>query len=316
MSDSLRASQLLNRLRLRQVALLLALQQHGTLGAAATELGMTQPAATKMLQELETALACRLVEREGRGLRLTPAGQTVLGHFEGLRGAMTALARDLEGLRAGDGGTLDIGSVLAPSPTLLSRAVVAIKREQPRLRVSIHTETSDLLMDQLASGHLDLVIGRLTEGHRRADHEVKPLDDEALRVVVGPQHPWADGRAVGLLELMSQPWVLQPRGSPMREVLEQAFRHAGVDVPQDLVETASILTTSFLLAQAPMVAVLPAALADYYASRGQLCVLPIDLPGRLDAYSSIIRRDRPVNPAARRFLELLHALAPGAVDGG
>ncbi|MDQ5897019.1 MAG: lysR-type protein [Pseudomonadota bacterium] len=310
MTEGPGAAQLLNRLRLRQVALLLALRDEGTLGAAATVLGMTQPAATKMLQELETALDCALVEREGRGLRLTLAGQTVLGHFEGLHGAMTALARDLDGLRAGDGGRLNIGSVLAPSPTLLTRAVVQLKREQPRLRVSIHTETSDLLLDQLARGQLDLVIGRLTEGHSRADHVVCPLESEALRVVVGPQHPWADGRVLGLVNLMEQPWILQPRGSPMRELLEQVFRRAGLDRPRDLVETASILTTSFLLAEAPMVAVMPESLATYYASRGLLSVLAVDLTAQLDDYCSIVRRDRPLNPAGQRFLHLLHGLVP------
>ena len=70
--------QLLNRLRMRQVALLLAIDEHGTLRAAALELGMSQPAATKMLHELESALGQTLFDRVGRGLRLNPAGQAVM----------------------------------------------------------------------------------------------------------------------------------------------------------------------------------------------------------------------------------------------
>ena len=71
-------AQLLNRLRMRQVALLLAIGQHRTLRAAAAQLGLTQPAATKMLQELESAMGHALFDRVGRGLQLTAAGHCVL----------------------------------------------------------------------------------------------------------------------------------------------------------------------------------------------------------------------------------------------
>jgi molybdate transport repressor ModE-like protein len=84
--------QLLNRLRMRQVALLLAIGEHGTLRAAAAALGMTQPAATKMLHELEHALGQPLFDRVGRGLRLTDPGRCTLAYFQGLRGTMEALA--------------------------------------------------------------------------------------------------------------------------------------------------------------------------------------------------------------------------------
>lgn len=76
----------LNRVRLRQLALLLALQEQGTRSAAAREMGMSQPAATKMLRELESALGYRLFERVARGLESTAAGQTTLAHVRAVRG--------------------------------------------------------------------------------------------------------------------------------------------------------------------------------------------------------------------------------------
>ena len=89
-------TQLLSRLRMRQVLLLLVIERHGTLRAAAAELGVTQPAASKMLRELEGSLGHALFERVGRGLRLTPSGDCVLHHFRGLRGTMEALNRELQ----------------------------------------------------------------------------------------------------------------------------------------------------------------------------------------------------------------------------
>ena len=127
-----------------------------------------------------------------------------------------------------------------------------------------------------------------------------------LSVVVGPQHPLARVRRTSLAALIDQPWILQPRESPMREVLEREFRLQGLDTPQDLVETASILTTIFLLGEAPMVAVVPSSLAARYAEKKLLQVLPVRLVHQLDPYGSIVRRGRPLSAAAQRFLDLLH----------
>ena len=105
-------TQLLNRLRMRQVALLLAIDAQRTLHAAAQQMGMTQPAATKMLHELEDALGQPLFDRVGRGLQLNPAGQAVLNTFRGMRGTMEALNRELQELRLGGAGKLFIGSII------------------------------------------------------------------------------------------------------------------------------------------------------------------------------------------------------------
>lgn len=98
--------QLLNRLRMRQVALILAIDERQTLRAAAAELGLTQPAATKMLQELEDALGQPLFERVGRRLQRNAAGERVLEYFRSLRGNIEALNRELGELRQGSSGRL------------------------------------------------------------------------------------------------------------------------------------------------------------------------------------------------------------------
>ena len=301
------ARHLLQRLRFRQVALLLALQRMGTLRAAAAELGMTQPAATQMLQELEAALEQPLFERAGRGLRPTPAGTAVMAHFEGLQGSLEALARTLEGLSEGGGGVLAVGCIPASSPTLLVQAVAALKRERPLLKVRIVTETSDHLLDLLDQGELDLVIGRIAEGHAHGNYDSTVLAAEPLSVVVGRRNSRASENALTLQGLIRDPWVLQPRPSPMRELLEQEFRLQGLDMPRNLVETASMHTTVFLINEAPMVAVLPAALAARHEADGLLRVLPLPLHQALEPYRAITPKQRPLGAAAQRFMELLAA---------
>ncbi|MEO8391052.1 MAG: LysR family transcriptional regulator [Polaromonas sp.] len=300
--------QLLNRLRMRQVALILAVGEHGTLRKASAELGMTQPAATKMIQELESALGQRLFERVGRGQKLTPAGDSVLRYFRGMRGSVESMTRELAELRLGGSGRVSVGSIMAPSPNLLTHAIVALKKAYPLLSVDIMLDTSDRLFELLREGRLDVAIGRIRDEHR-ADYAFTALENEALSVVVGTHHPLGTKKTVRFDSLLDYPWILQPKGSPMREVLEQEFRMLQAPTPKGLIETASILTTTNLIAETDMVGVMPQSIADHYARHGLLKVLPCFIQHKMEAFGSITRKDRPLSDAARFFLSALHGSA-------
>lgn len=310
MTQTTFTTQVLNRLRMRQVALLLAIEAHGTLHAAANSLGMTQPAATKMRQELERALGHTLFEPDGRGLKLTAPGQTVLDSFRGMRGSIESLGRELSELRLGSAGKLFIGSIMAASPERLTNALIQIKATYPLLSVEISVGTSDHLIEQMRDGMLDVVIGRPLHLSTH-DYVFQPIEDEALAVVVACDHPLCHIKMTKMEKsafsaLTAYPWILQPRGSPMREVMEQEFKSHHAAVPKGLIETASILTTTNLIAKTQMIAVIPQSIASRYEQHGLLRILPYVIQHQLSAYGSIVRRDRPTTAAATQFLELLH----------
>jgi DNA-binding transcriptional LysR family regulator len=314
MSPSDTTPQLLNRLRMRQVALLLAIDERGTLRAAAGHLGLSQPAATKMLHELELTLGQPLFDRVGRGLRANAAGDLALAYFRGVRGTMETLNRELQELRRGGTGRLRVGSIMAASPADLTEALIRIKAEYPLLPVKIDVGTSDRLMEGLDEGSLDLVIGRVP-AQAGDDYAFRPLSEEALSVVVATGHPLAGRRGVDFAALQAYPWILQPHGSPMRDVVEQEFRSRHTPLPRGLIETASILTTTNLIARTDMVAVIPEAVASRYARHGLLAILPCRLRAELASYGTIVRRDRPAGRAAARFLEILHRADDPAAAG-
>ena len=299
-------AQLLNRLRMRQVALILAVGEHGTLRRASGELGMTQPAATKMIQELESALGQRLFERVGRGQKLTAAGNSVLSHFRGMRGSVEAMTRELSELQQGGAGRLCVGTIMAPSPTLLTNAIIALKKAYPLLSVGITMDTSDRLLELLREGTLDVAIGRIRDEHRQ-DYTFTPLENEALAIVVGVQHPLCRQKSVTFESLLGYPWILQPTGSPMREVLDQEFRMLQVPPPRGLIETASILTTTDLIDKTDMIAVMPQSIAGSYAVHGLLKVLPCHIQHKMESFGSITRNDRPSTEASTFFLSAIHS---------
>jgi DNA-binding transcriptional LysR family regulator len=296
--------QLLNRLRMRQVALLLAVEDCLTLRGAAAQLGLTQPAATKMLHELENALGQPLFERTGRSLRLNPAGERVLGYFRGIRGSMEALNRDLSELQLGSAGRLAIGSIMAATPGRLTEALVQLKARFPLLTIEIAVDTSDQLMPQLHEGVLEVVIGR--DARESGEHLFRVVDDESLAIVAGRDHPLAQGRDVDFALLAEYPWILQPTGSPARDVVEREFSAHHQPVPRGLIETGSILTTMSLVSRSQMVGAIPATVAQRNAEHGLVAMIDYTFHHKLPSYGSIVRRDRPLSVPARHFLELFH----------
>ena len=299
-------AQLLNRLRMRQVALLLAIGEHRTLRAAAAQLGLSQPAATKMLQELESAMGHALFDRVGRGLQLTAAGHCVLAYFEGLQGHFDALTRELGELEQGSAGKLCIGSIMAASPAVLTQALIRLKALYPLLTIEITVDTSDRLSDALRRGDLDLVIGRVPDTNAGA-FSFSPIAEEALSIVASPQHPLAGQARVAWAELLAYPWILQPHGSPMREVMEHEFKNQRSPLPRGLIETASILTTTNLIGNSDMLAVMPTEVAERYEAHGLLACLRYTVRQRLSVYGTIAARDRPAGPAATQLMQFLRS---------
>lgn len=302
-------AQLLNRVRMRQVALLLAIQEEHTLHKAALRMGLTQPAATKMLHELEETLGFRLFDRIHRGLHINPAGIRVTEYFQSIRGTMASLNRELQEIRQGGAGRLAIGSIMAASPGRLTHVLLKLRQSHPLLSIEVAVDTSDRLLPQLRDGALEAVIGRMPK-HVDNNYQFRAIDDEELLIVTAPDHPLAGRRRVALDRLLDYDWVLQPPGSPMRAVVEQEFRAHGLAMPRGLIETGSMLTTTDLVRHSSSIAVLPATVARDYAHNGLLHTLPYRLERKLEAYGSIVRRDRPMSPAAREFLALMHRNEP------
>lgn len=297
-------AQLLNRLRLRQVVLMLGVEEHGTLGAAAKAIGISQPGATKMLHEMEEALGQEIFDRVGRTLRMNAAGRRVLLSFRGLLGTMEQLQRDLQELQLGRAGQLALGSIMAASPTYLTLALAKLKAEYPMLSVRIEVGTSDHLMGQLDEGSLDIVIGRVpgsTGAYRFA-----PLSEEAISVVCAPNHPLARIRQPQFDRLTQYPWVLQPQGNPMRDVVMQEFTEHHSPLPAGLLETSSTLITVHLVNRTKMIAVLPQSVAKGFQKHKMLGLVNYTMGHHLASYGSIVRVDRPLSAQAKNFMRLLH----------
>ena len=301
------ASVIHSRLRLRQLRLMLALQELGSLRRAADNIGMTQPAATKMLHEAEDLLGVELFERLPRGMRATPFGETVIYYARMVFAELSGMREELVALESGNLGRVTVGAIPALASGLLTRTIANLKKSHPRLSMSIQVDTSDVLVQAILQDQLDIVLGRIPAGARSEELLFDSLGEEALCVISSAQHPLAGESQLSWAELQNMTWVLQQHPSPMRTIINQVFHNARIDIPSSIVETTSIMTLLSLVQQTDMIGVTPLSVVEEYPGRDLLCVLPITFEARLPPFGLITRRHRIQSSAMLAFMNSVRA---------
>lgn len=295
------------RLRTRQLLLVAHVGREGHLGRAAAAMGISQPAATRLLQEMEDTLGCPLFERGARGMQATAGGEVLLRYARQVLNDFGTARRELAALAAGLHGTLRVGSVPSALPPLLAPVLAQFKLRHARVAVTIEVATSDVMLVQLGRGEVDLMLGRLLEGHHDDEHEAVPVLDEPQVVVARQGHPLQDAPDLTLRELARWPWVVQPPGSPQAGRFAAMMREGGVHKRLDITETASTIATTALLEASDMLAVMPASLAAHYARLGVLHTVPLTLPLRVPDVHLIWRRGRELSAPAAAFRDMVLA---------
>ena len=296
------------RLKLRQLLLLRALAASRNLRRSAAALNLTQPAATRMLQELEETLGVKLFERSTRGMVPTPYGEAMIRHAAAVLADLDSAREELSALSEGSHGRVAVGTLTSTASLLLPRAIARAKARAPRLEVTVQEGTHDHLLDALLKGDLDLMLGRALSGAAQDSVTVEILYREEFRVVCGAGNPLARKRA-RLAELVDRAWILPPSQVPLRQRLDALFLSQVGRRPADLVESISVLTNLTLLRESDALGVLPAETARHYAKLGLLAELPVSLKGILGPVALVTRRNHARSPAAESFLALLRSVA-------
>jgi DNA-binding transcriptional LysR family regulator len=302
------------RLKARQLALLVALAEHRSLRRAAAEVAVSQPAATKLLHDLEDTLGVPLFARHSWGMEPTVFGDTMI---RCARGVLTDLAEardELAALASGAGGKLRVGVVTGAVPRLLVPALHSIRARAPGLKTYVLVNANEVLAAGLRQGTLDVAIGALPAHEDAGALAAEPLADEPLCVVGGPAHGLRSARRMRPEALAKATWVLPPAGNPLRSTVEAFFGGAGQRLPVDLIETVSIVATLALLQQRGTLSVLPVDLARHYEARGMLQLLAVALPPGGGSYALLTRVNRPLSPAAQGFVEAVRTIARGGRD--
>lgn len=301
------AMQLLSRLRIKHLRLVDALARTQSLRQAATALNVSQPAATKILQDLEDVLGMQLFSRSAQAVRINPMGEFVARYARRMLRETVQFGEDLQLQQQGGAGTLAVGAIIAAHTWLLPRAIAELKATRPLMTIRLMESSSDRLLADLEKNELDLVVGRFTQQSHRPLFDFVPLADEALCVFARAGHPCAN--VASLADASHQAWVLPLGPTPIRALLEAAFADAGQRLPTNVVETTSIFATLNLVKHADMLAVLPRAAV--LAQGRQVSILPITLGHVLSPYGIMTRRDPELVLGVQELKGLLVRMSQG-----
>ncbi|MFJ4289032.1 LysR family transcriptional regulator [Cupriavidus sp. NPDC089707] len=261
------SSNRIDRLRIRHLRLLDLVARSGSLTAAGEALHISQPAVTKMLQELEHAFGCKLVERTTRGGRLTAAGERALERLRVVLGAIDAAGEALQARP--EVPLVRLGMLPLVGVDVLPRVVALLRGQGTLPRLAVREHTVGGLTALLCNGELDCIVGRLQKEEAdtlKAQVRITALRDEYLAVVCAAGHPLARRRQVALADLLDQPWILPPRGTHTRDVFEQPFLDSGQLPPVPHIESSSFHSNLAMAAASGFLTVAPSsALAAYKA---------------------------------------------------
>ena len=297
-------------LKTRHLVLLVELGKHGSILRAAEAAHMTQPAASKLLAELEYALGVQLFDRLARGIAPTWYGEIMIRRAGTALAEMNTAHQEVMELFSGLRGQVAIGAVMTPSTSLVPRAVQRFKEHHPRVNVSIQVESSTRLLQQLRAGELDVMIGRLLSGTDTfSELKFEPLQDEPHRLIVRAAHPLAGRSDLEWEELAQAAWILPASGSVLRDRLSTVFLSKGVDLPVNAIETSAMPVITSLLLNSDIVIALPPETVQHYLAAGSLVELDVDPGLRMDAYGIITRKQHRLSPGAQAMLDVLRSFA-------
>jgi DNA-binding transcriptional LysR family regulator len=281
----------------------------GSFTGAARRLGISQPAVTIQVRELEDASGVRLLERGARRLHLTDAGRALLRVTEKIFGFVDEAEAVLAQAGGAVSGTLRISASGTAGAYLLPPLLAAFRIRHPEVRIVLETSNSRRVLEQVAAFEADLGVLAAPEGTvpfpAAADARlvVHALAREPLVVAVRRDHPWRRRSVVSVAELASQPLLLREPGSTTRRVLEAHLEAAGV-TPQVVMELGSNEAIKHAVEAGLGVAPVGRRVIAREVADRRLCAVRVRARGFALQFFALHHRDRAHAPVLRAFLTL------------
>lgn len=305
------ASVLLNRLqakaRLRHLQVLVKVGEMRNLKRSADELGLSQPAVTQLLADLESLVDVPLFERHSRGVRITPAGAELLPLARRMLDTLAEGSEALSAMRRGGEGVVRVAAVTSAVTGLLAQALPAFARAHPAIQVQVRECDVDGWALLLTRREADVAACREAAA-TPAGFEFRPLVDDRFVVACGPGHALAGRRDVAWRRLAQETWLPPPVGSAARRVFDAQMSEAGVTPLLYPVVTRASALTCALLRAGPLLTLVPYGVVRTFVEMQQLAVIE-PLPALPFTPIGLMLPQEGRSVAVRAFAEFLERSA-------
>lgn len=290
----------------RELTLLRAMYQRGTVTAAAAASNMTQPAASALLRDMEIRLGFALFSRESRRLQLTSQGRTLIPEVLNALASIEAVDRLAGDIRQGALARLAVGAVAIAASSLLPPALAAMRQQHPSVTTTVRAGTALEIIEMAVDHRIDLgiIIGSPADLTRVASQTLSPL---SLYAVMRPDHTWAGLSALTLDMVAAASPVVLATALPAGRATRQATEGQGLAF-QPIIEVAQSSTACALASEGLGIAIVETLGARYAQRRGLLARHLLTLSDPVLAL--VWAHDRAPSDAARYLHQCLQDQAP------
>jgi DNA-binding transcriptional LysR family regulator len=300
-------------LRFSQLRLLVALAETGQMSGAAAQVAITQPAASRLMAELERIVGAALYTRHARGVTLTDTGRLLADNARDILRQLDEAQDTVQSFTRGARGLVRIGAVTGPALEIVVPVIRDLRVTYPEIEITVNIDTSDKLAESLLSHDLDFYIGRLPGEVDARAFRMQLIGPEPVALMVQSDHPLLRRDPVTLEDCLAYDWVMQPPGGLQRRTVETYLLENGYGVPQRVLGTASLLLTLALVADTNAVAPVARSVGEFYAGSsalgGNIRLLDVAPDMAVSPYSLVRLGDQVLTPPVARVYALIEANA-------
>jgi DNA-binding transcriptional LysR family regulator len=300
-------SQIGRRLKLRDLHVFFTVVQCGSMAKAAQRLGVSQPAISEIIADLEHALRVRLLDRQPHGVEPTIYGNAVLKRSIAVFDELKQSIRDVEFLADPTTGELRIGCVESLSATLVPQVLLQFSQQYPQVVVHVDGLTAPAIdWIGLRNRKYDCTLVRWMTpfGNDSISDDIRAelLFNDRLVVAAGINSRWTRRRKIALAELIDEPWILPPPDTWHHARVAEAFHAHGLALPNATLNSLSMILRMQLMAAGPYISVFANSVMRLNAHRYGITVLPIDLSVQPWPVAIVTLKNRTLSPVVERFI--------------
>jgi LysR family transcriptional regulator of gallate degradation len=293
----------------RRVRAFVALSDQHHMPSVAKALGITQPAVSLGVRQMEDTIGTRLFERTARGMLPTPAGAALTLRLKRVLAEMRHAVADIDALRGVTQGLVTVGVLPLSRTRLLPEAIARVVARYPGLRVATVEGSFEALSASLRAGDIDFILGALRPAGFASDLQGEALAEDELAIVARAGHPLA-ARRVSTRELARARWVLPRANTPNRLLFERAMHTRGIAPPEVVVETSDLAVLRGVLLNGDLLAAISPRQLSYELEAGVITQLRFALPDTRRVIGITRRLDSLASPGARALMEEIGRRAP------
>ena len=292
-------------INLGQLRVFEAVTRSGSFSAAAQRLGVTPPAVSLQISELERAHDVRLFDRVGRRVRLTAAGKKLEEYAQRIVALAGDAERALEQTRDFAGGELRLLASATSAAYYLPPLLTRFRARYPKIRVQLDVANSQRVRERIATLEGDL--GMLGVDARHPDLAFELVARDPLVVIVAPSHPWARRRRISMRELADQALILRERGSASRQLVERRLLALGAEA-RPAMEIASNEAIKSAVEMGNGVGLMSAAIVRREVDAGHLHALDVSDARLVRNIYLVHHRQRSDSPLIQALLKTARSL--------